>query len=107
MPVDLEQEILAFIGAPDARTRGHVTMGDVVDALVVRGHEAIDVEAAVWSLLQQRMITPNGYVARRVKRRVEDGIIQRRSYEFTLVLWEPALDQQLELLPSKPSSDAP
>ena len=54
MAVDLEQEILALLGAPETRARGHVTMGEVVDQLVVRGHEAEQIEATIWSMLQAR-----------------------------------------------------
>lgn len=99
MAVDLEQEILALLGAPEARARGHVTMGEVVDQLVVRGHGAEEIESTIWSMLQSRRLTPNGYVCRTLRRRVEDGIIHRRSYEFTLVPWDPDLDRQLSLLP--------
>ena len=100
MAVDLEQEILALLGAPETLARGHATMGDIVDQLVLRGHEAEVIEAAIWAMLGARQLTPNGYICRTMRRRMEDGIIHRRAYEFTLLPWDPDLDRPLDLLPS-------
>lgn len=75
-----------------------VTMGSMVDALVDQGHDAGSVEMAIWQLMQERHLTPNGFVCRVVKRRDEDGQPQRaRTYEFLLVPWSPDRDRQLDL----------
>jgi len=103
MDDELEGEILGLLGTPEARAKGFVTMGELVDRLVVRGYEEADVEHRVWSLLDRRRLTPNGYVRRMMKRRVADGMIHRRAYEFTLVAWDPDLDKQLELKPKSES----
>ena len=97
MDDELDTEILGPIETPEARAKGFVTMGEIVDRLVVQGHEEVEVEQRIWSLLTQRRLTPNGYVRRVMKRRVDDGMIHRRAYEFTLVAWEPELDNQLDL----------
>ncbi|MGB1698399.1 MAG: hypothetical protein ACPHRO_00505, partial [Nannocystaceae bacterium] len=97
MDADLHREILALFETPQARADGYVTMGQIVDRLVVLGHEEAEVEQEVWSLIRSRRLTPNGYVRRLMKRQVSDGAIHRRAYEFTLIAWDPALDQQLDL----------
>jgi len=94
---ELQDEILGLLDTSEARAKGFVTMGEIVDRLVVQGHEEAEVERHIWSLLEQRRLTPNGYVCRVMKRRLEDGMIHRRAYEFTLVAWDPELDKQLDL----------
>lgn len=80
-------------GAP----RG-VSMGVIVDDLATQGHDAEEVERAVWRLLGVRRLTPSGFVCRVVRRRVDSGAAkQARTYEFLLIPWSPEMDRQLDL----------
>lgn len=69
-------------------------MGAIVDALVADGANEREVELAVWGLIQARHLTPHGFVCRTV-RSANGG--ESRTYEFVLIPWSPALDDQLEL----------
>jgi hypothetical protein len=75
-----------------------VAMGTVVDALEAQGFAPAIVEREIWTLLERRKLTPNGFVCRTIKRRGTDGKpAATRIYEFMLVPWSSALDQQLDL----------
>ena len=74
-----------------------VPMGELVDRLVSRGHKDRDVELAVWHLLQQREVTPNGFVCRVLRQRAPGRDKLTRSYEFTLIPWSADQDAQLDL----------
>ncbi|MBK8261726.1 MAG: hypothetical protein IPK80_10345 [Nannocystis sp.] len=75
-----------------------VAMGAIVDAMVLRGHRAERVEAALWELLGQRRLTPSGFICRTLRRRSSDGAASLgRVYELLLIPWSPAQDQQLDL----------
>lgn len=75
-----------------------VAMGAVVDALEAQGFAPAIVEREIWTLLERRKLTPNGFVCRTIKRRGADGkVAATRIYEFMLVPWSAALDQQLDL----------
>ena len=87
----LSTEILDLVETHGAKG---MPMGAVVDHAVAQGHEVETAEAAVWELLQRRRLTPNGFVAREIKRKAGG---KTRIYEFTLVAWSPALDAQLDL----------
>lgn len=77
--------------------RAGVPMGELVDALVQRGHHDRDVELAVWRLMQARRATPNGFVCRVLRRRAPGRDIHTRTYEFTLIPWSADSDAQLDL----------
>jgi hypothetical protein len=80
-------------GAP-----GGVSMGIIVDELATQGHEAEEVERAVWRLLGVRRLTPCGFVCRIVRRRNDSGESTHvRTYEFLLIPWSPEMDRQLDL----------
>jgi hypothetical protein len=83
--------------AGQAGARG-LPMGQIVDALVGRGHTVESVEQAVWELLGCRRLTPSGFVCRIVRRRDAFGEpVQARSYELLLAPWSADLDRQLDL----------
>ncbi len=90
----IERAVLVI--AERAGERG-VPMGAVVDELVGEGYEEKEVEQAIWHLLQHRRLTPNGFVARTIRRRGPEGKTSQRIYEFVLIPWSPALDRQLDL----------
>jgi hypothetical protein len=73
-----------------------VAMGKIVDELVNEGWEEKEVESAIWHLMQHRRLTPNGFVARTLKKRSLTGNSTERVYEFVLIPWSPALDRQLD-----------
>ena len=89
-------------------TRGvrGMSMGAIVDALVARGHEEASAEAAVWSALSERRLTPVGYMCRTLKVRDGDEYVKRRSYDFVLIPWAPQLDLGAEPAASVPESKA-
>ena len=90
MPDQLQQAVLSLV---ERSGDGGVTMGKIVDSLVVDGADEQAVELAIWDLIQRRRLTPNGFVCRKVRKSSGDT----RSYEFVLIPWSPALDAQLEL----------
>lgn len=78
--------------AGQAGERG-VPMGQIVDALVGRGHPLDAVEQGIWALLGARRLTPSGFVCRIVRRRDAFGEqVQARSYELLLAPWSADLD---------------
>lgn len=80
-----------------AGVRG-VPMGQIVDALVGRGHTVESVEQGVWALLGCRRLTPSGFVCRILRRHDAFGeLVQVRSYELLLAPWSADLDRQLDL----------
>lgn len=94
MGTRLRQIIVEIVHQGDA---AGVSMGQIVDELVRQGYDEAAVELAIWQLMQERRLTPNGFVCRIVKRRNEDGHVHRaRTYEFLLVPWAPERDRQLE-----------
>lgn len=75
-----------------------VAMGQIVDTLVSEGHASSAVEREVWSLLEARRLTPAGFICRTLRRKLDGKTTTtNRIYEFMLVPWSPALDQQLDL----------
>jgi len=75
-----------------------VAMGQIVDALVGRGHTVESIEQGIWALLGCRRLTPSGFVCRIVRRRDAFGEpVQARSYELLLAPWSAERDRQLEL----------
>lgn len=75
-----------------------IAMGTIVDTLEPHGFAAQHVEREIWSLLERRRLTPNGFVCRTIRRPGADGKPARaRVYEFMLVAWSAALDAQLDL----------
>lgn len=73
-------------------------MGAIVDALEAQGFAPAIVEREIWSLLERRRLTPNGFVCRTLRRRGADGrAVMARVYEFMLVPWSASLDAQLDL----------
>lgn len=95
MPSPLTDAILELAEA--AGTIG-IAMGSVVDTLEAQGFPPGQVEREIWTLLERRRLTPNGFVCRTIKRRGSDGkAASTRVYEFMLVPWSAALDQQLDL----------
>ncbi len=92
MSPSLHSAILELVGQADA---AGVAMGTIVDQLVRAGHKEAEVEAAIWLLLQDRQLTPSGYVRRKLRVRSEDGKpASARSYEFMLVAWSPERDDE-------------
>lgn len=88
----LHTAILELVG--EANTAG-LAMGAIVDKLVRGGSKEAEVEAAIWQLLQERQLTPSGYVRRKLRVRGEDGKpASARSYEFMLVVWSPERDDE-------------
>jgi len=77
--------------------RSGVPMGELVDALVRRGHQDRDVELAIWRVMQTRRATPNGFVCRVLRQRAPGRDIHTRTYEFTLIPWSAEHDAQLDL----------
>ncbi|MBC8066856.1 MAG: hypothetical protein IAG13_00865 [Deltaproteobacteria bacterium] len=95
MPSPLTDAILDL--AEQAGAAG-IAMGTIVDTLEPRGFVAEHVEREIWSLLERRRLTPNGFVCRTFRRHSPDGAATRaRVYEFVLVPWSAALDHQLDL----------
>ncbi len=83
--------------AGQAGARG-VPMGQIVDALVGRGHTVESIEQGIWALLGHRRLTPAGFVCRIVRRRDAFGEqVQARSYELLLAPWSAEQDRQLDL----------
>lgn len=73
-------------------------MGTLVDRLDDQGFSAGEIETEIWHLLERRRLTPCGFVCRTIRRRSTNGEARRmRVYEFMLVPWSVALDQQLDL----------
>jgi hypothetical protein len=88
----------AVLSLVDAHAETGVTMGKLVDRLVADGGNEQDVELVIWQLIQQRYLTPSGFVCRKVRKpNVNGSGAETRTYEFVLVPWSPALDAQLEL----------
>lgn len=87
----------AVLSLVQASGEGGTPMGAVVDTLVKNGYEEKAIEQAVWELLQSRRLTPNGFVARTLRRRGPEGKTMQRVYEFVLIAWSPELDKQLDL----------
>lgn len=95
MNAPLSQAILELAEA--AGTLG-IAMGSIVDLLEAQGIAPGEVEREIWSMLERRRLTPTGFVCRTIKRKGADGrATQTRVYEFMLVPWSAALDQQLDL----------
>jgi len=94
MTAPLSQAILELAEA--AGTLG-VAMGSVVDALEAQGFSPGEVEREIWMMLERRRLTPTGFVCRTIRRKGAGGTTQTRVYEFMLVPWSAALDQQLDL----------
>ncbi len=92
MSVPLTEAILELAEA--AGTMG-IAMGAVVDALETAGFPPGEVEREIWSMLERRRLTPTGFVCRTIKRKGSPK--PTRVYEFMLVPWSAALDQQLDL----------
>ncbi|MEZ4381114.1 MAG: hypothetical protein R3A79_07185 [Nannocystaceae bacterium] len=94
----------AILEAAGAQARG-VAMGALVDGLSERGFRAEEVELAIWGLMSARLLTPSGFICRRLRRRLEsvDGVDRSegeqiyRAYELLLTPWSPAADRQLDL----------
>jgi hypothetical protein len=74
-----------------------ITMGKLVDRLVADGGNEQEIELAIWRLIQRRLVTPNGFVCRKVRKPNHNGAAETRTYEFVLIPWSPARDAQLEL----------
>lgn len=95
MPDPLQDAVLLVV---DRHADTGVTMGKIVDRLVADGAPEQEVELAIWSLIQRRRLTPNGFVCRKVRKPTQDGVgSETRTYEFVLIPWSPALDAQLDL----------
>ncbi len=95
MPSPVAEAILEIAAESEP---GGVTIGTVVDRLEGEGHAVELVEQALWKLLEQRRLTPCGYVCRKVRRRDPMGEVERaRSYELLFIPWSEELDRQLEL----------
>ena len=88
---------LAILDRVEASSPSGVPMGSIVDALILQGATEQESEEAIWRLMQQRRLTPNGFVRRVVRRRTEHGTSTQRTYEFVLVAWDPSMDHQLDL----------
>ena len=95
----LDQLEAAVLTVVERHADTGVTMGKIVDRLVADGAPEQEVELAIWRLIQQRRLTPNGFVCRKVRKpNQSDGNgSETRTYEFVLIPWSPALDAQLEL----------
>ena len=76
-----------------------LTMGQIVDRLVADGAEEREAEMAIWSLIGQRLLTPNGFFCRKFRAKAQTETLAR-SYEFVLIAWSPEHDRQLEAEPS-------
>jgi hypothetical protein len=88
----------AVLHLVDTQADTGVTMGKLVDRLVADGGNEQEVELVIWQLIQQRRLTPSGFVCRKVRKPNQTGAsTETRTYEFVLVPWSPALDAQLEL----------
>ena len=90
----------AVLSLVDAHAEAGVTMGKLVDKLVADGGNEQEIELVIWQLIQQRRLTPAGFVCRKVRKPNGNGNgngTETRTYEFVLVPWSPALDAQLEL----------
>lgn len=95
MPDQLQAAVLTVV---DRHADTGVTMGKIVDRLVADGASEQEVELAIWRLIQRRRLTPNGFVCRKIRKPTQDGGgTESRTYEFVLIPWSPALDNQLEL----------
>lgn len=95
MASDLDDAIFEIVAE---HGEGGVTMGTIVDALHADGVEEQTAELEVWSLMQQRMLTPKGFICRTVRSKGRGGRWKEtRVYEFVLVAWSPELDHQLDL----------
>lgn len=92
MSPSLHTAVLELVGQADA---AGLAMGAIVDQLVRAGNKEAEVEAAIWQLLQDRQLTPSGYVRRKLRVRGEDGKpASARSYEFMLVAWSHERDDE-------------
>ncbi len=94
MPDALQAEILSYV---ERNGEAGITMGKIVDALIADGAQEQEVELAIWGLMQRRRLTPSGFVCRKVRKPGQAQVAETRTYEFVLIPWSPALDQQLEL----------
>jgi hypothetical protein len=74
-----------------------IAMGSVVDLLEAQGFAPGEVEREIWTMLERRRLTPTGFVCRTIRKKGAGGASQTRVYEFMLVPWSAALDQQLDL----------
>ena len=92
MPGSLDQRIVDHL---EAAGDAGLAMGALVDHFVEEGEEEEQIEGSIWRLLEQRRVTPHGYV-RRVLRTGGEGKA-RRSYELVLRPWSRELDAQLDL----------
>lgn len=92
MSDELQAAVLSYV---EHQPEAGVTMGRIVDHFVAEGAPEQDVELAIWRLIQRRRLTPNGFVCRKVRKGGPGS--ETRTYEFVLIPWSPALDNQLEL----------
>ncbi len=92
MSEPLRDAVLALVAH---HREGGITMGKIVDRLVVDGAGEEEVELEIWELIRERRLTPHGFVCRKVRK--GDPVNDQRSYEFVLIPWSRALDAQLEL----------
>ena len=70
MSPTLHAAVLELVGQADS---AGLAMGAIVDQLVRAGNKEAEVETAIWQLLQDRQLTPSGYVRRKLRVRGEDG----------------------------------
>jgi hypothetical protein len=95
MSTELDEAILEIVAE---HGESGVTMGRIVDTLHADGVDEQTAEMEVWSLMQQRMLTPKGFICRVVRQKGRGGRWrEQRVYEFVLVAWSPDLDDQLDL----------
>jgi len=88
----------AVLSLVDAHAEAGVPMGKLVDRLVADGGNEQHVQLGIRQLIQQRRLSPSGFVCRKVRKPNHNGPgVETRTYEFVLVPWSPALDAQLEL----------
>jgi hypothetical protein len=90
----LEDAVLSLV---ETHAATGITMGKLVDRLVADGGSEQEVELAIWQLIQRRLVTPNGFVCRKVRKPNHNGAAETRTYEFVLIPWSPARDAQLDL----------
>lgn len=88
----LHTTVLELVGQADS---AGLAMGAIVDQLVRAGNKEAEVEAAIWQLLQDRQLTPSGYLRRKLRVRGDDGKpASARTYEFMLVVWSHERDDE-------------
>ena len=92
---DLRTAILAMVQRSDANG---MTMGRLVDLFVADGANEHDTEMTIWSLIQERRLTPHGFRCRTMRKANASGTAtEQRSYEFVLIPWSVERDRQMDL----------